>query len=93
MPLAVIAIQAAGEHASIVGEVVVVRKQEESRRGVVAWGTAVVNNDAADDAALNISVAAVRKIATRYTNSLHFVLLMRDHLVESSDKILYVFSY
>jgi len=36
MPLAVIAIQAAGEHASIVGEVVVVRKQEESRRGVVA---------------------------------------------------------
>jgi len=41
----------------------------------------------------NISVAAVRKIATRYTDSLHFVLLMRSHLVESSDENLYVLSY
>jgi len=41
----------------------------------------------------NISVAAVRKITTRYTDSLHFVLLMRSHLVESSDENLYILSY
>jgi len=37
--------------------------------------------------------SSVRKIATRYTDSLHFVLLMRGHLVESSDKNLYISSY
>jgi len=50
---------------------------------------------ATNDAAVHvwISVAAACKIATRYTDSLHFVVLMRGHLVESSDKNTYVLSY
>jgi len=50
---------------------------------------------ATDDAAVLFGYlcSSVRKIATRDMDSLHFVLLMRSHLVKSSDKNLYVLFY
>jgi len=73
----------------------------KSAEGVLLpQGTAAVNNDNNNNnddcrrcCADQMSVAAACTNATRYTDSLHFALLMRSHLVESSDSNSYVLSY
>ena len=66
--------------------------RKEQQRSTMIMTTTTTATDAAA-VLFEYLCSSVRKIATRYMDSLHLHLLLRGHLLESSDSNSYVLSY